>query len=88
MVLFIIKIIIALVIICLLRFMIWRESKTNPFHYYIRLRFGSRAASTLNYSALSLIGGGVGIIIFSLPDKSFGLIIGGLLGTIGAFIAM
>ena len=82
-----IKIIIVLSLICLLRVLIWRDSKGNPFHLSIKERFGNRAFSAINYSVLLLISGGATVVIFSFPSPS-GLIIGGVLGLIGAFIAM
>jgi len=85
---FVIKIIIVLAVIGLLRIIIWREPKRNPYHGFIQYHFGGHKVAVMNYSALIFMGLAAIIIVFSLPDKNLGLIIGVVLGLIGTFIAM
>jgi hypothetical protein len=83
-----IKVIISLGVICFLRVLIWQDSKRNPFHLGIKEKFGNRSVSAINYSALLLIGSGAIVVIFSFPNSPSGLLIGGVLGLIGALIGM
>jgi len=88
MVLLIIKIVIALALICLLRIMIWQESKTSLFHSHLQLEFGSDAVGAINNFALLLMGIAVIITVFSFPNNGFGFITAGILGLIGALMGM
>ncbi len=82
-----IRIMIALGVICLLRVLIWQDSKTNPLHLKLKKEFGNQAVSFVNYLVLLLIGSGVIVAIFSFPS-SLGLLISGVLGLIGCLIVI
>jgi hypothetical protein len=82
-----IKVMIVLCVICLLRVLIWQNSKTNSLHLQLTEKFGNQMANFVNYVTLLFMGIAAIIITFTFPSAA-GLLIAGILGLMGCLIGM